>query len=498
MAVELTLKEVLENISKYWPKINNKNGNWEKCFEYCLMAARMGDGGSMANTAWLYENGHGIEQNGREALYWAKEGAKAGNKVAICHLARYYENGKFTEEDFAKAQEYYKLAGDKGYAQAYGNLACMYADGRGCEPNFGKAAVLWLKAYKMGEQWVAKYLCECYIHGYGVERNLEKARFYLAVVRENMDDDGDLAYDLEIADMEEHGVKMAEGEALNFSANGSESGVKYKELPKYDTEFVLHGHNTLTKYFNEEIIDFFRNMDAYEEMGIHSVPATLLYGPPGCGKTFAVNKMAKYLKLPVFEINSSTVADTYVHGTAKKIAKIFEEAREKAPSVLIIDEFETYVGRRDPDDWKSKIEETDEFLRNIGPAIDDKVIIFAMTNMPDTIDPAILRKGRFDNQIKVEPAGETEIMDVLKEEFNKTKADPNIVFATVAHKLSGHPLSDVGYLVKQAIRVTVRDGRKMVKQDDINTVLNEMLKGEETPKVPVRKHIGFQTDIINV
>ena len=500
MSKKLSLKEIIEKMHKYSPEENPETGDWNKCFKYCLMGAELGDGDCMANAAFCYEYGNGVEEDGNKAVYWAKEALKVGNKEGICHLARYYEKGYSLPENFVLAKKYYKMAAEKGSGEAFGNLGNMYADGRGSNINFKKAFFYWEKAYKMGVDWVAKYMCECYLYGKGVKKDIDKARKYYDEVTENDDFTDRLLTDLEIAEAEEElNVKFiktkvtCEGMLLKMVENPSKKkkAAKPKELEK--SEFVLPGREELTKYFNEEIIDFFKHQKAYEEMGIHSVPATLLYGPPGCGKTYAVNAVAKYLNMPVFEINSSTVGDTYIHGTSKKIAGMFTKARAAAPSVLIIDEFETYVGKRCSDDWKSKVEETDEFLRNIGPAVDDKVIIFAMTNMPEMIDPAILRKGRFDNQLEVGPASETEILAVLNHELSKTKAQKDLDLLPAAKQLKGKPLSDVGYLVKQAIRNAVRAGRTLVEQQDLDAVMVTLNKAN-TFVVPHRA-IGFQTAV---
>lgn len=485
---KLTLQEIKEKIYKFYPN-NKEKGDWKEFIKYNLIGAQMGDGECMVNIGLCYEHGNGLEQSNIRALYWIKKGVACGDNLALCTLARYYENGDIVECDLEKALMYYRKAGDNGYGLGYANSACMYADGRGCEHNYSEAFKLWSKAYDMGEEWVAKYLCECYLLGRGVKKDIEKARYYMEIAKKNKDYDVYIDEEIETGNIELLKEKLAKEK----HKCGKDCTINFKKEVKYDSEFVLAGREALTKFFNEEIIDFFRHRDDYEEMGIHTVSATLLYGPSGCGKTYAVNEVARYLKLPVFEINSSTVADAYVHGMAINIAKMFERARAAAPSVLIIDEFETYVGKRSQDDWKSKIEETDEFLRNIGPAIDDNVIIFAMTNMPKVIDPAILRRGRFDNKIEVGPASEKEIIAVLTHELKKTKVEDNVDLTSVAKKLAGHPLSDIGYLVKHSIRVAVRSGRHIVLQEDINAALEQMLKDKKFGNVHTCRHIGFRT-----
>lgn len=282
-------------------------------------------------------------------------------------------------------------------------------------------------------------------------------------------------------------------EAFNELISEPKLCKKSKRKSLTNKKFVLPGREELTKYFNEEIIDFFKYKEKYNKMGVTTVPATLLYGPPGCGKTHAVDAVTKFLGMPVFEINSLTVGSTYVHGTAKKISKIFDAAQKVAPSVVIIDEFETFVGKRNTDDCRSKVEETDEFLRNITPAIDKGVVIFAMTNMREMIDPAILRKGRFDNQIEVGPASPEEIKAVLKSELAKTKSNPKLDLDSFTQKLINRPLSDVGYVVRQAIRSAVHNDHSKVETSDLNNGYNDLVRGEMKHVNVPHRHIGFQT-----
>jgi len=256
-----------------------------------------------------------------------------------------------------------------------------------------------------------------------------------------------------------------------------------------DVPFVLPGRDILTKYFNDQIIDFIKNMAKYERMGISSMPATLLYGKPGCGKTYAVNKLAEYLKLPVFEINSSSVASPYIHDTSKKIGEVFASAIEAAPSILIIDEIEAYLTSRDKaGGGNHKIEEVDEFLRNIPKAIEAKVIIFGMTNMLDLLDPAILRKGRFDSVQEVGMPTNEEIVDVLKFETDNIPITEGINFEDMAKKLCGRPMSDISYIVRQAARIAVKNDCEKISQENFDEAIESLGKSNDRVK---KKIIGF-------
>lgn len=505
---KLTIEEIEARMYAENPE-TNPNGSDTKFFKYALMGAKRGSAKCMAETSICYNLGAGTEVNMEKAVEWAEKGAALGNDFAIFLLGTYYEYGDGVEEDIEKAVEYYKKAAALDYPRAKGNLACMYADGKGCKTDRKKAFKLWMEAYDDGEVWCSACLFECYLYGLGVKKDLQEAKKYLTVAQANNEEIND-----EIIEDYENEIKMSKSklvkpgvtdkflsdeefaEAFNeFNELNSEPQLckKGKKKSFANKQFVLPGREELTKYFNDEIIDFFKYKEKYNKMGITTIPATLLYGPPGCGKTHAVDAVTKFLGMPVFEINSLTVGSTYIHGTAKKIAKIFDAAQKAAPSVVVIDEFETFVGKRNADDWKSKVEETDEFLRNITPAIDKGVVIFAMTNMREMIDPAILRKGRFDNQIEVGPASPEEIKAVLKSELAKTKANPKLDLDSFTQKLVNRPLSDIGYVVRQAICSAVHNDHSKVETSDLTNGYNDLVRGETKHVNVPQRHIGFQT-----
>lgn len=502
---KLTLKEIEEKMYASNPN-TNPNGSSEEFFKYALMGAKQGSAKCMSEASVCYSQGFGTKEDSDKAIEWAEKGASLGNDFALFLMGTYYDFGKGVEQDYEKANEYYSKAVDLNYPAAKANLACMYADGRGCEVDQKKSFELWLEAYNDGEIWCSQYLFECYLYGLGVDRNKQNAEKYLDIAQANgfeIDDetlDDFYLYQANADILEsvkaEKSKYLSDEEfetAVNKAMADSKLGKKSGKIPFADKQFVLPGRQELTKYFNDEIIDFFKYQTQYRKMGINTVPATLLYGPPGCGKTHAVAAVTKFLGMPVFEINSLTVGCTYIHGTSKKIAKIFDEAKKAAPSVVVIDEFETFVGKRDADDWKSKLEETDEFLRNISPAIDSGVVIFAMTNMREAIDPAILRKGRFDNQIEVGPASTEEIKAVLKYELSKTQASSELDLNNFAKRLVNRPLSDIGYVVRQAIRSAVHNGHSKVQTSDLNNGYNDLVRGEAKHLTVPHHHIGFQT-----
>ncbi len=251
--------------------------------------------------------------------------------------------------------------------------------------------------------------------------------------------------------------------------------------------FSLPGREKLATFFENQVVDFFRNPADYQRMGIHTVPAILLYGPPGSGKTYAVEKLSEFLGFPCFEINADSVASPYIHDTSKKIAEIFQKAMEKAPSVLVIDELESYLGSRESRS-EHRVEEVDEFLRSIPKAIEKQVLIIGMTNHLSMIDKAVLRKGRFDQIIELGMPSPEEIENVLVNVLAELPKEANLPLATYAERLQGHPLSDVAFLVREAGRRSVRRKKDKIDSEVLSEVLAELCG--KTEKQETRR-IGF-------
>jgi cell division protease FtsH len=180
--------------------------------------------------------------------------------------------------------------------------------------------------------------------------------------------------------------------------------------------FELAGRPGLERFLNEHVIDIIENHERYKALGIDFPSAIVLHGPPGCGKTFAVERLVAYLGWPVFEIDASSVGSPYIHETSRKVADVFEKAMQHAPSVLVIDEMEAFLADRQIGAGAShhRIEEVAEFLRRIPEAIKHHVLIVAMTNRIELIDPAILRRGRFDHLVTVSMASEEEVRSLLE------------------------------------------------------------------------------------
>lgn len=255
-------------------------------------------------------------------------------------------------------------------------------------------------------------------------------------------------------------------------------------------EFDLPGRPELAAFFNEHIIDIIRYQDRYRALGIDFPSAVILHGPPGCGKTFAIEKLVEFLGWPSFQIDASSVASPYIHETSKKVSDIFQKAIDNSPSVLIIDEMEAFLADRDMGSGHHRVEEVAEFLRRIPEAVSNGVLLIAMTNRIDMIDPAIQRRGRFDHIIKVDFASEKEISALLTKLLDALPTSSNVDVGSLALELSGRPLSDVSFVVREAGRLSAKAGEKEIDQDSLLSAL-KLVPAREREGSERRRKIGF-------
>jgi cell division protease FtsH len=238
------------------------------------------------------------------------------------------------------------------------------------------------------------------------------------------------------------------------------------------------------------VIDIILHKARYKALGVGFPAAVVLHGPPGCGKTFAVEQLVEYLGWPSFQIDASSVASPYIHETSKKVAEVFEKAMQNAPSVLVIDEMEAFLADRESGGGGShhRVEEVAEFLRLIPEATKNEVLIIAMTNRIEMIDPAIMRRGRFDHVIKVDYASANEVSSLLSKLLDRLPKDKTVDPAPLAKELAGRPLSDVAFVVREGARLAARAGQDKLRQEYMLAALEHAPSRTDEGS---RRHIGF-------
>ena len=257
---------------------------------------------------------------------------------------------------------------------------------------------------------------------------------------------------------------------------------------KPERRFRLAGRRVLEAFFREHVIDIVENADRYKALGIGFPASVVLHGPPGCGKTFALEQLTAYLDWPLFLINSNSVGSPYIHETAKKVGAVFDKAIDAAPSIVVIEEMESYLSDRQMHESTGlhHVEEVGEFLRRIPEAHQRHVLIIGTTNRVEMIDPAILRRGRFDHMVEVGLPTEEEVSELLEASLQKVPTRGEIDTRDVVKALSGRALSDTAFVVREAARLAARAGKDALDADTLRAALAAL-----PPLEPERRPIGF-------
>lgn len=253
--------------------------------------------------------------------------------------------------------------------------------------------------------------------------------------------------------------------------------------------FRLKGRTELEEFINREVVDIVNNHAAYRALGIDFPQSFVLEGPPGCGKTYAVEQLAKHLRWHIVRIDSSTIGSTYVHGTAKRIEKQFEEAEANAPSLVIIDEMDAFMPDRASCGGNDQhlVEEVASFLRRLQAAAEKHVLVVGMTNRKNSIDPALLRTGRFGAHLTVAMPSCEEVEAVLAHALS-TRAHDAFPLRPIAEQLLNRPLSDITHLVDRAAMHTARHHRTSITSSDLTAALAQL---QATTNTPPRRSMGF-------
>ena len=241
-----------------------------------------------------------------------------------------------------------------------------------------------------------------------------------------------------------------------------------------------------------EIIDFLHNPGKYTEIGAKLPKGALLVGPPGTGKTMLAKAVAGESNVPFFSISGSEFVEMFVGMGASKVRDLFNQAKEKAPCIVFIDEIDAIGQKRSGGQYGGNDEreqtlnqlltEMDGFADNTG------VIILAATNRPESLDPALTRPGRFDRRVPVELPDLKGREDILKVHAKKVKLAENVDFNVVARMASGASGAELANIVNEAALRAVRDGRKLVTQSDLEESIEVVIAGYQKKNAIMTDH----------
>ncbi|MCI2132419.1 MAG: ATP-dependent zinc metalloprotease FtsH [Eubacterium sp.] len=267
------------------------------------------------------------------------------------------------------------------------------------------------------------------------------------------------------------------GDAMSFGKSNakvyikSETGIKFKDVAGEDE----------AKELLQEIVDFLHNPAKYTEIGAKMPKGALLVGPPGTGKTLLAKAVAGEAEVPFFSISGSEFVEMFVGMGAAKVRDLFKQANEKAPCIVFIDEIDTIGKKRDGSGFAGN-DEREQTLNQLLAEMDGfdarkGVVILAATNRPDSLDPALLRPGRFDRRIPVELPDLKGREEILRLHAKKIKISDNVDFNAVARTASGASGAELANMINEAALRAVRDGRKFVTQNDLLESVEVVIAG---------------------
>ena len=232
----------------------------------------------------------------------------------------------------------------------------------------------------------------------------------------------------------------------------------------------------------QEIVDYLHNPEKYTKVGASMPKGVLLVGPPGTGKTMLAKAVAGESNVPFFSMSGSEFVEMFVGMGAAKVRDLFKQANEKAPCIVFIDEIDTIGKKRDGAGFTGGNDEREQTLNQLLTEMDGfdgskGVVILAATNRPDSLDPALLRPGRFDRRIPVELPDLKGREEILKVHAKKIKIADSVRFDEIAKAAAGASGAELANIVNEAALRAVRDGRKFATQADFEESIEVVIAG---------------------
>ena len=274
--------------------------------------------------------------------------------------------------------------------------------------------------------------------------------------------------------------KIGGGSGNQFMQFGKSNAKVYVESTTGITFNDVAGEDE-AKELLTEIVDFLHNPGKYQEIGAVCPKGALLVGPPGTGKTLLAKAVAGEANVPFFSISGSEFVEMFVGMGASKVRDLFKQANEKAPCIVFIDEIDTIGKKRDSQGYSGN-DEREQTLNQLLTEMDGfdaskGVVILAATNRPDSLDPALLRPGRFDRRIPVELPDLKGREEILKVHARKVKLSDDVDFNAIARAASGASGAELANMVNEAALRAVRDNRKFVTQADLEESIEVVIAG---------------------
>ena len=272
---------------------------------------------------------------------------------------------------------------------------------------------------------------------------------------------------------------MGGGDGMMFGMGGN-SGAKVYVPSSSGIRFADVAGEDEAKELLSEIVDFLHDPAKYAAIGAKLPKGALLVGPPGTGKTLLAKAVAGEANVPFFSIAGSEFVEMFVGRGAAKVRDLFKQANEKAPCIVFIDEIDTIGKKRDGQMMGN--DEREQTLNQLLTEMDGfdgskGVVVLAATNRPDSLDPALLRPGRFDRRIPVELPDLQGRIEILKVHARKIRLAEDVDFEPIAKTAAGASGAELANIVNEAALRAVRSGRQFATEEDLQESVEVVIAG---------------------
>lgn len=243
----------------------------------------------------------------------------------------------------------------------------------------------------------------------------------------------------------------------------------------------IAGMDNLKRQLIADVINPLRNPENFKKFKVSIPNGIILFGPPGCGKTFIVRKLAEELGYNYFEVKHSDLTTPYIHGAVSNIGKVFATAKQNAPAVIFFDEISGLLPNRANlhETTSYKEEEIDEFLVQLNDAADNRILVIGATNYIDRIDPAAIRPGRFDKKIYVSPPDPVARKALFRMGLSNRPYDKNIDFDRLAEMTDGFTAADIiEDVIESAARAAANLNRESINQELLEREVRRIKPGK--------------------